>query len=166
MLDLIDILLEAIFEEGLLGPILFIFIVVKIFKKQKKKAAKAQQQLGPAVQAPKPEPAKVTQPYAPAQPIVAPAISFGDVPGQVIAPTVHPHVEPDCDTHDIPGSLGETSEEGKDPCHEEQLIHTRQAVEAPAEETAQPLQWSGNNMMKAVIMQEVLTRPCQRRARR
>ena len=166
MLDLIDILLEAIFEEGLLGPILFIFIVVKIFKKQKKKAEKAQQQLGPSMQAAKPRPAAAPQPYAPAQPIVAPAISFGDVPGQVIAPTVHPHVEPDCDTHDMPGSLGVTSEEGKDPCHDEQLIHTRQALEVPAEETAQPFPWSGENMMKAVIMQEVLTRPCQRRARR
>lgn len=165
MLDLIDILLEAIFEEGLLGPILFIFIVVKIFKKQKKKAEKAQQQLGPSMPAAKPRPA-APQPYAPAQPIVAPAISFGDVPGQVIAPTVHAHVEPDCDTHDMPGSLGVTSEEGKDPCHDEQLIHTRQALIVPAEETAQSLPWSGENMMKAVIMQEVLTRPCQRRARR
>lgn len=158
--------MEAIFEEGLLAPILIISIVASIIKNQRKKAEKVKQQLGPAVQAAKPRPAAAPQPYAPAQPIVAPAISFGDVPGQVIAPTVHAHVEPDCDTHDMPGSLGVTSEEGKDPCHDEQLIHTRQAAEVPAAETAQPFQWSGENMMKAVIMQEVLTRPCQRRARR
>lgn len=98
-------------------------------------------------------------------PTVAPALSVGDVPGQVIVPTVHAHVEPDCDTHDAPGSLGKTSKEGKDPCHEEQLTHARTIEEPAPEQGGLTFNWSGDNMMKAVIMQEVLTRPCQRRAR-
>lgn len=126
---------------------------------------------------------KQPHPYAPAQPIVAPALSTSDVPGQVIVPTVapapsasdvpdqvivptvHAHVEPDCDTHDAPGSLGQTSSEGKDPCHEEQLTHVRTIEEPASEQGGLVFNWSGENMMKAVIMQEVLTRPCQRRAR-
>ena len=103
-------------------------------------------------------------PYA-AQPTVMPPMSFSDVPGQVIAPTVHPHVQPDCVTHDAPGSLGVTSLEGKDPCHAEQLKAVR-TVQAPApEQPVLTFDWSGESMVKAFVMQEVLTRPCQRQAR-
>lgn len=104
-------------------------------------------------------------PYTVAQPSVMPPMSFSDIPGQVIAPTVHPHVQPDCVTHDIPGSLGVTSLEGKDPCHENQLV-SRPAIQVPAQDQpALTFNWSGENMVKAFVMQEVLTRPCQRQAR-
>ena len=110
---------------------------------------------------------------APAPHAGVPAMSFGDVPGQVaapvikpspaLAPTVHPHIQPDCDTHDVPGSLGVTSMEGKDPCHEDELTLER-TVAAPAKpDGGLQLEWSGENMVKAFIMQEVLTRPAQRR---
>ncbi|MDD6050682.1 MAG: hypothetical protein PUC00_05360 [Clostridiales bacterium] len=163
MVELIEEILEAIFEEGFVLPIIIVGSIIASISKRKKKAAAAH---AASYHNPQPEKPAPQQQAKPATPTIMPTLSFGDVPGQVIAPTVHPHVEPDCDTHDMPGSLGETSEEGKDPCHDEQLIHPRQAVEVPAEETAQPFQWSGSNMMKAVIMQEVLNRPCQRRARR
>ena len=82
-------------------------------------------------------------------------------------PTVHTHLEPDCDTHDAPGSLGVRSSEGKDPCHDGQL-KTRQFQTAEAAEATPgiALDWNGESLVKAFVMQEVLTRPCQRRAAR
>jgi len=82
---------------------------------------------------------------------------------QVMTPTVHTHVQPDCDTHDAPGSLGYTSTEGKDPCHEEQLTHLRTPEEtAVPEQDGLTFNWSGSDLVKAVVMQEVLTRPANR----
>ena len=110
---------------------------------------------------------------APIPHAIVPAMSFGDVPGQVaapvikpspaLAPTVHPHIQPDCDTHDVPGSLGVTSMEGKDPCHEDELTLERTVATPAKPEGGLQLEWSGENMVKAFIMQEVLTRPAQRR---
>ena len=90
---------------------------------------------------------------------------YADVPVQVIAPTVHPHVEPDCAIHDIPGSLGVTTMEGKDPCHEEQLTLARSVEQSATEKSGLTFDWTGSSMVKAVVMQEVLQRPVQRRAR-
>lgn len=108
----------------------------------------------------------VTKPQESA-PASAPASMTSMLPQvKPMQPTVHTHLEPDCDTHDAPGSLGVRSSEGKDPCHEEQLS----ARYAPAEE-AEPtpgitLDWTGESLVKAFVMQEVLARPCQRRATR
>ena len=97
------------------------------------------------------------------QPIASPAPA--EAAAQVIAPMVHPHLVPDCATHDQPGSLGVASLEGKDPCHAQQLTHPR-TEEAPAQEEAGlTFDWSGENLVKAFVMQEVLTRPCHRQAR-
>ncbi len=105
---------------------------------------------------------KAAQTPAPAQAITAPAQPIAEP----MQPTVHPHVAPDCDTHDAPGSLGVASAEGKDPCHEQQMA-TRTAIPAAVEEeSALALDWNGANLVKAFVMQEVLTRPCQRRRAR
>lgn len=162
MEEMISSVLEELFP--------FIFVVIALIGSlvsAKKKAAKkaAAHPFGASPVKAKPAAPKQPHPYAPAQPTAAPASSASDVPGQVIVPTVHAHVEPDCDTHDAPGSLGKTSSEGKDPCHEEQLTHARTIEEPAPEQGGLTFNWSGDNMMKAVIMQEVLTRPCQRRAR-
>jgi len=87
-------------------------------------------------------------------------------PPQVAQPTVHTHLEPDCEEHDAVGSMNIQSPEGKDPCHEEQLTLERRPI-ALAEESPAGLtfDWSGDAMVKAFVMQEVLTRPSQRRAR-
>jgi len=107
---------------------------------------------------------KEPHPYAPVQTMM-PAVSAANVPGQVIAPTVHAHVQRDCDTHDAPGSLGVTSMEGKDPCHEDELTLERTFAEPAPAEGGLTFNWTGSSMVNAVVMQEVLTRPSQRRAR-
>jgi len=102
-----------------------------------------------------PAPAQMHQPLPKAEP-VKPA---------PLRPTIHAHVAaPDCDTHDMPGSLGVGSMEGRDLCHEEQMNGLERSSFAPV--TEQPglkLDWSGENMVKAFVMQEVLTRPCARK---
>lgn len=84
----------------------------------------------------------------------------------VSAPTVHTHLTPDCETHDAPGSLGVGSSEGKDPCHEEQLTAQRSMHDESEAAPALTLDWTGDSLVKSFIMQEVLTRPAQRRAAR
>lgn len=89
-------------------------------------------------------------------------------PMQVTQPTVHTHVEPDCAEHDAPttGSLDFVSTEGKDPCHEDELTLERQPAEAHV--PAAPglaFDWSGENLVKAFVMQEVLQRPGTRNRR-
>ena len=151
--------------EELFPVLIFLIIGVAntISKAQKKARAAAQKQ---TVFADAPSaPAKAEHPYAPAQPTVLPPLPFADVPGQVITPTVHPHVQPDCSTHDKPGSLGVTSTEGKDPCHEEQLTHVRTNEEPAADASGLTFDWTGDSMVKAFVMQEVLTRPAKRFAR-
>ena len=88
-----------------------------------------------------------------------------DGPTAVITPTVHTHYQPDCDVHDAPGSLGLASDEGKDPCHESQLTHAHSEDDVAPAESGLTLDWSGEGLVKAFVMQEVLTRPCDRRAR-
>ncbi len=155
-------------------PVLFIIIgaiasIVSSAKKEKeKKATEAHRQAAARARADaarKQAAQQAEKSRAPIQPSVAPAMAFSDIPGQVIAPTVHTHVRPDCDVHDVPGSLGVTSTEGKDPCHEEQLTSVRTFMEPAQEQSGLSLEWTGENLVKAFVMQEVLTRPCQRHAR-
>lgn len=67
------------------------------------------------------------------------------------------------------GSLGVSTSEGFDPCHEDQVsAMTGLEVEdlSSSGGTAPALfNWSGNEVMKAVVMQEILKRPCERAAR-
>ncbi|MBQ4581405.1 MAG: hypothetical protein IJA83_12175 [Clostridia bacterium] len=128
--------------------------------KKNKAAIERHQAASRAAQAPaKAEP----HPYAPAVQPMMPVITPADVPGPVIFPTVHAHVQPDCETHDKPGSLGVTSLEGKDPCHEDELTLERTFDEPALTENGLTFDWSGQNMVKAFVMQEILTRPAQRR---
>lgn len=89
-------------------------------------------------------------------------------PMQVLQPTVHAHIAPDCAEHDAPtsGSLDFVSTEGKDPCHEDELTLVRQPAEVPVP-TASGLtfDWSGDNLVKAFVMQELLQRPGTRNRR-
>ena len=80
-----------------------------------------------------------------------------------LAPTVHTHREPDCDVPDRSGSLDYNSTEGKDPCHQEQFTPLTAAVRDEEAQPALRLDFSGGNMLQAFVMQEVLTRPCDRR---
>ena len=64
------------------------------------------------------------------------------------------------------GSLGESTYEGIDPCHEEQAAAmTLLEIDNSVEENAAlglKFSWEGNEVLKAVVMQEILKRPCAR----
>lgn len=87
-----------------------------------------------------------------------------DVEQPSIAPRVRvtPHL-PDM----FAGSMNAKTGEGEDPCHEDQLVSAAapQIAPVPTEQPGLALNFSGNEMVRAVIMQEVLTRPCDRRRR-
>ena len=158
--------MDELFPALLVIVIGIISTISKAAKKQQSRAAVEAHRAAAQARTGTAEPAPI--PHA-----VVPAMSFGDVPGQVaapvikpspaLAPTVHPHIQPDCDVHDVPGSLGVTSMEGKDPCHEDELTLERTVATPAKPEGGLQLEWSGENMVKAFIMQEVLTRPAQRR---
>ena len=125
--------------------------VISLISSIVKAAGKAKAPAGPDLRK-----VVVTQKAAPAAPTEQPYI-----PAQ---PAVHVHLAPDCLTHDAPGSTGMISDEGKDPCHEEQLTSRLDAAEPTQEAPGLQLDWNGESLVKAFIMQEVLTRPAQRRA--
>lgn len=141
-------------------------IVSSISKEKTRKAAQEKHQAATAERMAfaqqKQQAADKTLPPTPPVATASPAVTMGNFSSQQITPTVHPHVQPDCDTHDKPGSLGVTSLEGKDPCHEAQLTHPRTADDAEQEASGLTFDWSGENMVKAFVMQEVLTRPAKR----
>lgn len=159
-------------ELASLIPIIVIGVITVIANAAKNKQKQQQQQprhpyqpQEASMNAPRP-----AQPMQPLQPTVQPApvqVSMADMQ-PTLQPTVHVHLEPDCETHDAPetGSLGAIRTEGTDPCHEGDLA-PRPAPEAPA---AAPqgrplLDFSGDAMVRAFVMQEVLTRPGDRRRR-
>lgn len=136
----------------------------------KKKAKERQRHFQPATVSAAPE-APAPQPAAPKAAAPAPAQMLPPLPKAApvkpapMQPTVHAHAaDADCETHDAPGSLGVTSMEGRDICHEAQMDDLARTSFAPAsEQPGLTLDWSGENMVKAFVMQEVLTRPCDRR---
>lgn len=148
--------------EDLFGLIMVIVAIAASIAKKKKKAGQGkntgkivleslEETLGEAIKGEKPKPAPVV-PAAPAPVEPAPAK----------APAAPAPLERLAEA----GSLGEVSQEGIDPCHEEQFDDMDNAlVQAPAQEEAPglALDWSGESMVKAFIMQEVLNRPGQRR---
>lgn len=137
--------------------------VSKAKKEQEKKAAVERHKEAAAVRMQ----AAAAKKKAAAQekPAPQPPSTAADDPKQVAAPTVHTHLTPDCDVHDAAGSLNFTTTEGEDPCHEDQLTDPRTAGEPAAEQSGLTFDWSGKELVRAVVMQEILTRPAQRRAR-
>lgn len=161
-----------------LFPAIFIIIgmvasIVSSSKKEKakKEAEERRRQIAAArtkatqesAAAPKPMP--MPKPMPAVQPVVQIPAPPVHQPLAAAQPQVHVHLEPDCDTHDAPGSLGVSSMEGKDPCHEDDLTYSRTYAEDAEQEGGLTFDWSGQSLVKAIVMQEVLTRPCQRRAR-
>ncbi len=84
-------------------------------------------------------------------------------------PKVHEHLAAECDLDaELQGSIGYDSPEGRDKCHEAELFPAHEKrPEAPHEEVKSGLKldFSPNAMVQAMVMQEVLTRPCERRKR-
>ena len=64
------------------------------------------------------------------------------------------------------GSLGTSTYEGIDPCHDDQAAAmTSLEISDLPDEDAKPglkFSWEGNEVLKAVVMQEILKRPCAR----
>ena len=157
--------------DDFLGVVLVIIAVVSAISKNAKKKKKAQeqaQQIQTAVpkmkampkDAPKAAPVaeeSMLPPEAPAAPAVR----------QEIAPRVEARVRVSPHMEEYEGSLHAESTEGVDPCHEEQLSGrpALQLAPMPVETPGIRLEWTGENMVKAFIMQEVLQRPCDRRKR-
>lgn len=146
--------------------VVFIANAISISNKQNKKAAAEETRKAAAAARIKAAQQKLAAENAAAKPsdegMSAPE------PMQVIMPTVHTHVEPDCEEHDAPttGSLNFVSTEGKDPCHEDELTLVHEPIEAPAPAPASlTFDWSGENLVKAFVMQEVLQRPSMRNRR-
>ena len=81
-------------------------------------------------------------------------------------PRVHPHLSMDCDFDGPSGSMDFTSTEGADPCHDDDLpsrSSPRPSIPVMQEQPGLTLEWTGDALVRSVIMQEVLTRPSQRR---
>lgn len=101
----------------------------------------------PKRQAPAAEPQKTAAPSAPAEP-ARPTVMQPTI-------TVTEH-----DDSVYMGSLNAVTGEGYDPCHEEQLSAVTYESAAPAE-TAVPglqLSWTGNEIVRGVVMSEILNR--------
>ena len=152
----------------MIGAVIIVMVSIAV-SSAKKKAKERQRHFQPmtvsaAPENPAPQPAapKATRP-APAQ-MTPPLPKIEPAKPAPLQPTVHAHAAAlECETHDMPGSLGVTSTEGRDPCHETQMAALERSSFAPvAEQPGLKLDWSGENMVKAFVMQEVLTRPRDR----
>ena len=74
--------------------------------------------------------------------------------------------EPDHDDSVFTGSLGAFSTEGYDPCHDEQMRDMEpvckpgraQEHPAPQARSGLPLGWTGSDMVRGVVMSEILNR--------
>ena len=157
--------------DDFLGVVLVIIAIISAISKnasKKKKAREESRQIQAAVpkmkampkDAPKAAPVAeetMLPPEAPAAPTVR----------QEIAPRVEARVRVSPHMEEYEGSLHAESTEGVDSCHEVQLSG-RPAIQLapmPVEPPGIRLEWTGENMVKAFIMQEVLQRPCDRRRR-
>ena len=78
-----------------------------------------------------------------------------------LKPTVY---EPDHDDSVFTGSLGPVLTEGYDPCHEEQMssmepvCKPEKAQPAPKTSPGLPLGWTTNDMVRGIVMSEILNR--------
>ncbi len=85
-------------------------------------------------------------------------------------PTMAPRVHVTPHTEDMfAGSLNAETGEGNDPCHETELQPQVEPCmlapqNPPPAPSARPA-FSSNDMVRAVVMSEILTRPCDRRRR-
>lgn len=87
-------------------------------------------------------------------------------PKQIVQPRVQTRVQVTEKPLVVAGSMQADTHEGLHPCDEHDASPLRtvsQQMTGNDDEPGLQLDWTGENMVKAFIMQEVLTRPCQRR---
>ena len=149
-----------------MNDLLILMMVFAVLMSVFKKAAKAP----PKTQRPEPRPFSVEP---------APSHSSSPAAPAAAQPAARPLQQeqrlhtPEGESQPLTFAERMRSMEGRDPCHEQQLTPAvRPASASPllavAEET-QPsisLDFTRDELLRAVVMQEVLTRPCERRNRR
>ena len=98
-------------------------------------------------------------PQAPASEAPKPAVS------ERLSPLTSTLTEPDHDDSVFTGSLGPVSTEGFDPCHDDQLHGLepvcqpgREFSPVPQETSGLPLGWTPNDVVKGIVMSEILNR--------
>ena len=163
--------------DDLLSLLVIVFTVVGMINKSKKKkeqqakSQKAFQEMPPVTapqavpQQPAAAPAATMMPPRPAHKPVTPLEAMIE---QVVRETKGGSMEGRTD------HSAHISCEGHDPCHEDQLSPAVRPARAAVQETAMAseaestslkLNFTGDEMVRAVVMQEILTRPCDRRRR-
>ena len=147
-----------------LALIIIVIIINALKNAQKKKEAEAARRM-PTAKAQQP---KQSAPKVQSQPIV-PMPAHAHTTVHAAQPKVHEHLAAECDLDaELQGSIGYDSPEGRDKCHEAELFPAHEKRPETPHEEVQPglkLDFSPNAMVQAMVMQEVLTRPCERRKR-
>ena len=146
-------------------PILVLAIIWLLIGLPLSKLSKAaKQQTAKNQQAGAPRPSKpiksVQKPVTPKpQPAAAPVSEYEPVPHAVLQPTIT-FTEHDDSVYQ--GSMNAATGEGYDPCHDEQLEPLTLAETAvPAAETEVPglqLNWNGSEVVRGIVMSEILKR--------
>lgn len=146
-----------------LALIIIVIVINALKSAQKKKEAEEARRMPTA---------KAQQPKVQSQPIVptpAPMPAHAHTTVHAAKPKVHEHLAAECDLDaELQGSIGYDSPEGRDKCHEDELFPAhKKRPDTPHEEVQSGLKldFSPNAMVQAMVMQEVLTRPCERRKR-
>jgi len=166
--------------DDLLSLLVIVFTVISLVNKGKKKTT-GKQTGRPKWSPPEPMPESAPQ-AVPKRPAAAPAVTM--MPPrpeyQPITPLEAMAAQAAVRTKEGASSLeGKTDHsahiscEGHDPCHEDQLrpaqrpsrIAMQETMSAAAEEEAPALDLSftGDELVRAFVMQEILTRPCERK---
>lgn len=147
-----------------LALIIIVIVINALKSAQKKKEAEAARRM-PTAKAQQP---KQSAPKVQSQPIV-PTPAHAHTTVHAAQPKVHEHLAAECDLDaELQGSIGYDSPEGRDKCHEAELFPAHEKRPETPHEEVQPglkLDFSPNAMVQAMVMQEVLTRPCERRKR-
>ena len=151
--------------------ILIVIVINAVKSAQKKKEAEEARRM-PTAKAQQPKPSvpqvhsQLTKPTA-SMPPEMPAHVHTTV--HAAHPKVHEHLAAACDRDaELQGSMAYDSPEGRDLCHADELFPAHEnRPEVPHEEVKPGLKldFSPNAMVQAMVMQEVLTRPCERRKR-
>lgn len=148
--------------------IIIVIIVNAVKSAQKKKEAEEARRM-PTAKAQQPKQSAQKTRTQPPKPSTAPTPAHAHMTVHAAQPKVHEHLAAECDRDaELKGSMAYDSPEGRDKCHADELFPAHEnRPELPHEEVhaGLKLDFSPNAMVQAMVMQEVLTRPCERRKR-
>lgn len=140
-------------------PVLLILLILFAYIGPLSKAIKKQQQTGRPVSRPAPPKTPETDPEEPGEdpPASARNRNMEGRPRMTPSITLTEH-----DDSIYLGSMNAVTGEGVDPCHEEQLApltRSEHAIPSAAPDHSRlPLGWTGNDMVRGMVMSEILNR--------